>query len=61
MSNPTGHEQLSFQDEEDILKRRKRLQGNKIYVNEDFTVRQKRTELWPKLREARDKGMVAHL
>ena len=54
---------LRFKDKEEILRRGSKLKGSKIYVNEDFTerVRQKRSELWPQLKEALDRGMVAYL
>lgn len=56
---------LNYKDRELILKRRKELKKTApgVYINEDFSeaVRQKRRDLLPKLREARDRGDIAYL
>lgn len=46
-----------------ILQRAKCLKGSMSYINEDYTdaVRQKRKELMPKLRAARDRGDITFL
>ena len=53
---------LRYKDKEEILKRGSKLKGSKIYVNEDLTerVRQKHSELWPQLKEARGNGAPQH-
>ena len=60
---PIAVKLLRYKDREAILQRAKSLRGTKIFINEDFTdaVRQKRKELMPKLRAAREKGDIAYL
>lgn len=52
-----------YEDRARILQKAKYLKGTKIYINEDFTddVIQKRKELLPKLKAARDRGEIAYL
>ena len=54
---------LRFKDREAVLQRAKQLKGTNIYLNEDFpeAVRQKRKELLPAMRAARDRGDIAYL
>lgn len=54
---------LRYKDRETILQRAKSLRGTKIYINEDFTdtVKQKRKELMPELKAARERGDIAYL
>lgn len=54
---------MRHKDKSSILQRAKMLKGSNIYINEDFTesVRRKRKELMPKLREARARGDIAFL
>lgn len=49
---------LRFKDRQRILFSTKKLKGTNIYINEDFSdlVQQRRRELLPKLKEAREKG-----
>ena len=54
---------LRHKDRTSILQRTKALKGTRIFINEDFTesVRQKRKELMPELRAARERGDIAYL
>ena len=54
---------LRHKDRSAVLQRAKNLKGTKIFINEDYTdlVRQKRKELMPKLRAARERGDIAFL
>lgn len=54
---------VKYKDKSLILQRAKRLKGSMIYINEDYTdaVCQKRNELMPKLRAARERGDIAFL
>ncbi|XP_066265890.1 centrosomal protein of 85 kDa-like [Branchiostoma lanceolatum] len=54
---------LRFKDRDTIVQRAKYLKGSNIYINEDFSemVRQKRKELIPKMKEARERGDIAYL
>lgn len=54
---------LRFKDKVAVLERAKKLKGTNIFINEDFTeaVRQKRRDLLPALRAAREKGKIAYL
>lgn len=54
---------LRFKDKLAVLDRAKKLKGSGIYINEDFpeAVRQKRKELLPALRAARQRGDIAYL
>ncbi|KAL7388285.1 hypothetical protein ABVT39_010756 [Epinephelus coioides] len=60
---PIAVKLLRYKDREAILQRAKSLRGTKIFINEDFTdaVRQKRKDLMPELRAAREKGDIAYL
>lgn len=65
MSNPTGHGQLSWsysdcRTKRTFLREEKNLRAIRS-TSMRISLRQKRTELWPKLREARDKGVVEYL
>lgn len=52
-----------LKDRDTVLRNAKKLKGTKIYINEDYpeAVRQKRKELLPKMREARQRGDIAFL
>lgn len=54
---------LRLKDKQHILSSVKKLKGTNIYINEDFSgaVQQKRKELWPKLKVARERGERAWL
>lgn len=54
---------LRFKDRQRILFSAKKLKGTNIYINEDFSdvVQQRRRELLPKLKAAREKGERASL
>jgi len=54
---------LRFKDKDTIIKRAKYLKGSTIYMNEDFSekVRQKRKELIPEMKAARERGNIAYL
>ncbi|KAK7882754.1 hypothetical protein WMY93_028928 [Mugilogobius chulae] len=54
---------LRLKDKMAVLDRAKRLKGTGIFINEDFpeTVRQKRKELLPAMKAARERGDVAYL
>ncbi|XP_035665329.1 uncharacterized protein LOC118408618 [Branchiostoma floridae] len=54
---------LRFKDKETILQRARYLKGSHIFINEDFSeaVRQKREELIPEMKAARERGNVAYL
>lgn len=54
---------LRFKDKVAVLERAKKLKGTNIFINEDFTeaVRQKRRDLLPALKAARDRGEIAYL
>lgn len=54
---------LRFKDRQRILSSTKKLKGTSIYVNEDFSdvVQQRRRELLPQLKAAREKGERAEL
>ena len=54
---------LRFKDKETVLQRAKHLKGTNIYLNEDFpdAVRQRRKELIPAMKAARERGEVAYL
>lgn len=54
---------LRFKDKQMILSTAKKLKGSNIYINDDFSeaLLQKRRELWPKLKAARDRGERAIL
>lgn len=54
---------LRLKDRQRILSSTKKLKGTNIYINEDFSdlVQQRRRELLPKLKEAREKGERASL
>jgi len=52
-----------FKDKQSILRHAKLLKGTSIYINEDYSerIRQKRKDLLPALRAARERGQVAHI
>lgn len=52
-----------YKDKLAVLERAKNLKGTKIYINEDYTeaVKQKRRELLPKMKAARERGDIAFL
>lgn len=52
-----------IKDRDTVLRSAKKLKGTRIYINEDYpeAVRQKRKELLPKMREARQRGDIAFL
>lgn len=54
---------LRFKDKEEIMKCAKSLKGTKIFINEDFSesIRAKRKEFLPKMREESEKGNIAYL
>ncbi|CAH1241749.1 Hypp6412 [Branchiostoma lanceolatum] len=54
---------LRYKDKEVIMQKAKFLKGSNIYNNEDFSeaVRQKRKDLLPEMRAARERGNVAYL
>lgn len=54
---------LRYKDKEVIMQRAKYLKRSNIFINEDFSdaVRQKRKELLPEMRAARERGNVAFL
>lgn len=54
---------LRYKDKEVIMQRAKYLKGSNIFINEDFSeaVRQKRKDLLPEMRAARERGNVAFL
>ncbi|CAH1239564.1 Hypp5317 [Branchiostoma lanceolatum] len=54
---------LRFKDRLTILQNAKNLKGTGIYINEDFSdaVRQKRKNLLPEMRAARERGNIAFL
>ncbi|XP_035660128.1 protein unc-13 homolog C-like [Branchiostoma floridae] len=54
---------LRFKDKDTIIKRAKYLKGSTIYMSEDFSekVRQKRKELIPEMKAARERGNIAYL
>lgn len=54
---------LRYKDKEAVLERGKYLKGTNNYLNEGFpeAVHQKRKELMPALRAARDRGEIAYL
>ncbi|CAH1245985.1 Hypp7624 [Branchiostoma lanceolatum] len=54
---------LRYKDRDTIIQRAKYLKGSNIYINEDFSekVRQKRKELIPKMKEARERGEIAYM
>ena len=54
---------LNYKDRETIFKAKKKLHGKNMFVNEDYSDRviKKRTELMPKLKEARRKNQRAFL
>ena len=54
---------LNYKDRETIFKAKKKLHGTNMFVNEDYSDRviKKRTELMPKLKEARRKNQRAFL
>ncbi|KAI8507447.1 hypothetical protein Bbelb_148270 [Branchiostoma belcheri] len=54
---------LRFKDKEAILQRARYLKGSNIFINEDFSeaIRQKRKELIPEMKAARERGNVAYL
>lgn len=54
---------LRLKDKQQILSSAKKLRESKIYMNEDFSgaVLQRRKELWPKLKAARERGDIATL
>lgn len=54
---------LRFKDRNIVLEKAKCLKGSNIYINEDYseTVRQKRKELIPVMKEARKRGDIAYL
>lgn len=54
---------LNYRDRCAILENAKKLKNTKIYINEDFSaqVREKRKELLPLMRAARERGEIAYL
>lgn len=52
-----------IRDRDTVLRNAKKLKGTRIFINEDYpeAVRQKRKELLPKMREARQRGDIAFL
>ena len=54
---------LNYKDREAVFKAKKKLHGTNVFVNEDYSDRiiKKRTELMPKLKEARRKNQRAFL
>ncbi|CAH1258205.1 Hypp1974 [Branchiostoma lanceolatum] len=54
---------LRYKDKQGILQRAKNLKGTHIFINEDYSeaFRQKRRELIPELKAARERGNVAYL
>lgn len=54
---------LRHKDKLSILAKAKALKGSNVYINEDFTdtVRQKRRELLPEMKAARQRGDIAYL
>ena len=54
---------LNYKDREAVFKAKKKLHGTNMFVNEDYSDRviKKRTELMPKLKEARRKNQRAFL
>ena len=54
---------LNYKDGEAVFKTKKKLHGTNMFVNEDYSDRviKKRTELMPKLKEARRKNQRAFL
>lgn len=54
---------IRHKDKQQILSSAKKLKGTKIFINEDFSeaVLQRRRELWPKLKAARERGDKATL
>lgn len=54
---------LRFKDRSAVLERARKLKGTNIFINEDFTeaVRQKRRDLMPALKAARDRGEIAYI
>ncbi|XP_078666011.1 uncharacterized protein LOC144908349 [Branchiostoma floridae x Branchiostoma belcheri] len=54
---------LRYKDKQNILRQAKMLKGTQIFINEDFSdkIRQKRKDLQPALRAARERGQVAYI
>lgn len=54
---------LRFKDRSTVLEKAKKLKGTNIFINEDFTeaVQQKRRDLLPALKAARECGEIAYL
>lgn len=54
---------LRYKDKMAVLGKAKDLKGTNIYVNEDYTeaVRQKRKELFPAMKAARERGDIAYI
>lgn len=52
-----------IKDRDTVLRNARKLKGTSIFINEDYpeTVRQKRKELLPKMKEARERGDYAFL